>query len=112
MSKRATTCPGGRSSIRSSSCCSGSERWWWRAAGAVAAVGAAVVLLGLTGLLTARDYFVRFADPAVSAAPFDADVAAIARALTAERSAGRALVGPIEPDHPSLRYLVAGPAPT
>lgn len=55
----------------------------------------------LVGGLTARDYFWRFGEPAVSAAPFDADVVAIAGAL-GDREA---IVGPIEPDHPTLRYL-------
>src|SRR5262249_27231677 len=62
--------------------------------------------LALTGALTARDYFVRFADPAVSAAPFDADVAHIATRLGAEAAGRQALGGPIEPHHPALRSLL------
>ena len=71
----------------------------------------AVVLL-MTGSLTARDYFVRFADPAISDAPFDADLVRIARAIKNSGGGNIALVGPGEPDHPSLRFLLGDARPS
>lgn len=70
----------------------------------------AAVPLALTGLFAAQDYFGRFADPAVSAAPFEADVAAIAQQVATTRPA-EPMVGPIEPAHPALRFLVPGEPP-
>ena len=66
----------------------------------------ASIPLLLTGLLASRDYFLRFGDPAVSAAPFEADVRAIGRALAASGGASDALVGPVGPDHPTLRFML------
>jgi 4-amino-4-deoxy-L-arabinose transferase-like glycosyltransferase len=79
-------------------------RWLRRPAGWSYRVAA--IPLVLTGLLAGRDYFVRFGDPAVSAAPFEADVRAIGQALAAGGGTTDALVGPIEPDHPTLRFML------
>jgi hypothetical protein len=62
-----------------------------------------VAALVASGALTARDYFVEFAAPAVSRAPFDADVVEIAARLPQ----GPTLIGPIEPEHPALRFVAA-----
>lgn len=83
---------------------------WLRRPGGFAYWLAAIPLL-LTGLAAGRDYFDRFADPAVSAEPFDADLSRIAGELNHRRPAN-ALVGPVEPDHPALRFLLRGEPPT
>jgi hypothetical protein len=73
-----------------------SPRW------AAGAVGAAVAF---TCALTARDYFVALPGHPRTAVEFDADLRAIAGYVRARPEPLPAIVGPVEAQHPALRFL-------
>lgn len=76
-----------------------STRW---AAGVVAAS------VAFSGGLTARDYFVALPTHPRTAVEFDADLRSIARYVQRRADTTPVVVGPVEAEHPALRFLAPG----